>query len=111
MDFIGDKMKHGNIPLDEQSKELIKKCETNEVDTSTMGACQVLLEEMDRGNVILEDEPGQSYIKESREKTEVTQEDVPDVVRIAFIVRDSGDITNRDVKNAAARVIRRVELL
>ena len=51
------------VPLDENAKKLIKKCENNEVDTSTMGACQVLLEEMDRGNVVLKDEPGQSYIQ------------------------------------------------
>ena len=104
-------MVHKEIPLDENAKELIKKCENNEVDTSTMGACQVFLEEIDRGNVVLEDEPGQSYIKKSKETSSVTQEDVPNVVRIAFIVRDSGDITNRDVKTAANRVIRRIELM
>lgn len=104
-------MVHKEIPLDENAKELIKKCENNEVDTSTMGACQVFLEEIDRGNVVLEDEPGQSYIKKSKETSGVTQEDVPNVVRIAFIVRDSGDITNRDVKAAANRVIRRIELM
>ncbi|MGF7117077.1 hypothetical protein [Methanobacterium oryzae] len=105
-------MVHKEIPLDENAKELIRKCETNKVDTSTMGACQVFLEEIDRGNVVIEDEPGQSYIKKSRETSKgVTQEDVPNVVRIAFIVRDSGDITNKDVKTAANRVIRRIELM
>ncbi|MEN6554218.1 MAG: hypothetical protein ABFC34_15170 [Methanobacterium sp.] len=96
------------VPLDENAKSLIKKCEDNEVDTSTMGACQVLLEEMDRGNVVLKDEPGESYIQMAQN---IKKEDVPQVLRIAFIVRDSGDIDDTDVKNAAARLIRAIEML
>ena len=96
------------VPLDENAKSLIKKCENNEVDTSTMGACQVLLEEMDRGNVVLKDEPGESYIQMAQN---IKKQDVPQVLRIAFIVRDSGDITDTDVKNAAARLIRAIEML
>lgn len=106
------------IELDENAKDLIRKCEDNVVDTSTMGACQVFLEEIGRGNVVLDDESGQSYINKSREsegtksgEKGISQEEVPQVVRIAFIVRDSDDITNRDVKTAANRVIRRVELM
>ena len=96
------------IPLDENAKSLIKKCEDNEVDTSTMGACQVLLEEMDRGNVVLKDEPGESYIQMAQN---IKKEDVPQVLKIAFVVRDSGDIDDTDVKNAAARLIRAIEML
>ena len=95
------------VPLDENAKSLIKKCENNDVDTSTMGACQVLLEEMDRGNVVLKDEPGESYIQMAQN---IKKQDVPQVLRIAFIVRDSGDITDTDVKNAAARLIRAIEM-
>lgn len=100
-------MKGKQIPLDENAKKLIKKCEDNEVDTSTMGACQVLLEEMDRGNVVLKDEPGQSYIQMAQN---IKSEDVPKILRIALIVRDSGDITDTEVKNAAARLIRAIEM-
>ena len=95
------------VPLDENAKSLIKKCENNEVDTSTMGACQVLLEEMDRGNVVLKDEQGESYIQMAQN---IKKQDVPQVLKIAFIVRDSGDITDTDVKNAAARLIRAIEM-
>jgi C4-type Zn-finger protein len=105
-------MVHEKMELDENSLKLIKKCEDKEVASEGMGACQVLLEEMDRGNVVLEDETGQSYIKKTKEKSEgVTQEDVSNVVRIAFIVRDSDYITNKDVKTAANRLIRRIELI
>ena len=95
------------VPLDENAKSLIKKCEDKEVDTSTMGACQVLLEEMDRGNVVIKDEPGESYLKMAQN---IKREDVPNVLRVAFIIRDSGDIDDVDVKNAAARLIRAVEM-
>ncbi len=100
-----------DIPLDENAKQLIKKCEENEVDTSTMGACQVLLEEMDRGNIEMNDETGESYIKKSKETggPGVSQEDVPQIVRMAFVVRGSNEITNRDIINAANRLIRRIE--
>ncbi|HML05837.1 MAG TPA: hypothetical protein VK426_08705 [Methanobacterium sp.] len=103
-------MEQNRVPIDDNAKELIKKCEENEVDTSTMGACQVLLEEMNRGNIVLNDESGQSYIKKSKEKSRsITQEDVPEIVRMAFIVRGSGEITNNDIINAANRLIRRIE--
>jgi len=103
-------MEQNRVPIDDNAKELIKKCEENEVDTSTMGACQVLLEEMNRGNIVLNDESGQSYIKKSNEKSRsITQEDVPEIVRMAFIVRGSGEITNNDIINAANRLIRRIE--
>ncbi len=105
-----------DIPLDENAKQLIKKCEENEVDTSTMGACQVFLEEIDRGNVVLEDESGQSIIKKSEGQSSgqsegINQQDVPTIVRIAFIVRDSEDIENEDIKTAANRLIRRIEIM
>ncbi|MGB9936652.1 MAG: hypothetical protein ACPK7O_02945 [Methanobacterium sp.] len=105
------------IELDENAKDLIKKCEDNVVDTSTMGACQVFLEEVNRGNVKIDDESGQSYINKSRKMEsegksgDISQEEVPQVVRIAFIVRNSDDVTDREVKNAANRVIKRVELM
>ena len=102
-------MEKNNIPLDNNAKDLIKKCEENEVDTSTMGACQVLLEEMNRGNIVLNDESGQSYIKKSKKSGSIAQKDVPQIVRMAFIVRGSNEITNNDIINAANRLIKRIE--
>ena len=100
-------MKQKNIPLDENAKKLMKKCEDKEIATQGMGACQVLLEEMESGNVVLNDETGQSYIQMAQN---IAPKDVPEVLRIAFIVRDSGDITDTEVKNAAARLIRAIEM-
>ncbi len=100
-------MKQKNIPLDENAKKLMKKCEDKEIATQGMGACQVLLEEMESGNIVLNDETGQSYIQMAQN---IAPKDVPEVLRIAFIVRDSGDITDTEVKNAAARLIRAIEM-
>ena len=100
-------MKQKNIPLDENAKKLMKKCEDKEIATQGMGACQVLLEEMESGNVVLNDETGQSYIQMAQN---IAPKDVPEVLKIAFIVRDSGDITDTEVKNAAARLIRAIEM-
>jgi hypothetical protein len=100
-------MEQKNIPLDENAKKLIKKCEDKEIATQGMGACQVLLEEMDRGNVILKEEPEQSYIQMAQN---IAPKDVPEVLRIAFIIRDNRDITDTEVKNAAARLIRAIEM-
>ena len=100
-------MEQKKIPLDENAKKLMKKCEDKEVATQGMGACQVLLEEMESGNVVLNDETGQSYIQMAQN---IAPKDVPEVLRLAFIVRDSGDITDIEVKNAAARLIRAIEM-
>lgn len=64
-----------------------------------MGACQVMLEEMDGGNLVMDDETGQSYLQTAQN---IRTEDVPKVLRIAFLVRDSGDISDENIKNAAA---------
>jgi hypothetical protein len=105
-------MKQNRIPLDDNAKVLMKKCEDEEIASQGMGACQVFLEEMDRGNVVLKDEPGESYINISQKMQAKSMEnrDVPGVLRIAFIVRDTENITNMDVKNAAVRLIRTIEM-
>jgi hypothetical protein len=40
----------------------------------------------------------------------IAPKDVPEVLRIAFIIRDNRDITDTEVKNAAARLIRAIEM-
>ena len=37
------------MQMDENELKLMKKCEDKEVATQGMGACQVLLEEMEKG--------------------------------------------------------------
>ncbi|HML05113.1 MAG TPA: hypothetical protein VK426_04990 [Methanobacterium sp.] len=97
------------MSLDENAKQLIKKCEEDkELASEGMGACQVMLEEMDKGNLVMDDETGQSYLEMAQN---IKPEDVPKVLKIAFLVRDSSDISDANLKNAAARLIRAMEML
>ena len=96
------------MELDENSLKLIKKCEDKEIDTSVMGACTVLLEEMDRGNVDLgEDQPDESYIHMAET---IAPEDVPRVLKMAFKMKERSDVSP-GMKNAANRLIRAIEQL
>ena len=104
-------MEQNRVPIDENATKLIKKCEDPEIATEGMGACQVLIEEMDKGDVVLEDEPGKSYMNISNKMKSQSMEkrDVPYVVQIAFYVRDTDFISDEKVKNAARRLIRIIE--
>ena len=96
------------MELDKNSLKLIKKCEDKEVDTSVMGACTVMLEEMERGEVDLgEDMPDESYIHMAET---IAPEDVPRVLKMAFKIKERGNI-DPDLKVAANRLIRAIEQL
>jgi len=97
------------IRLDENAKKLIKKCEDKEIDTSVMGACRVLLEEMDRGNIgfTSEDRPDESYIEMAQN---IKPEDVPKVLIMAFKIKKRNKI-EPELKIAANRLIRAIEAL
>jgi len=96
------------MELDENELKLIKKCEDKEIDTSAMGACTVMLEEMDRGEVDLgEDMPDESYIQMAQK---ITPNDVPLVLKMAFKIKERPNVSP-DMKNAANRLIRAIEAL
>ncbi|MGB9978891.1 hypothetical protein [Methanobacterium sp.] len=97
------------ISLDENAKKLIKKCEDKEVDTSVMGACTVLLEEMDREEVEFNDEdiPNESYIEMAQN---IKPQDVPKVLIMAFKIKERNKI-EPELKIAANRLIRAIESL
>lgn len=96
------------MELNENSLKLIKKCEDKEVDTSVMGACTVLLEEMDKGKIDLgEDMPDESYMQMAQK---IAPEDVPQVLKMAFILKERSDVSP-EMKNAANRLIRAIEAL
>lgn len=94
------------MELDKNSLKLIKKCEDKEVDTSVMGACTVLLEEMDRGKIDLgEDMPDESYVQMAEN---IAPEDVPLVLKMAFKIKQRPNVSP-EMKNAANRLIRAIE--
>jgi hypothetical protein len=92
--------------MDKQSEELMKKCE-NMDDTSVMGSCEVLLKMMKDKNVTLEDDPNQTYLGMAEN---LTPKDVSKVLQLALKVRESGDIKDPELKNAASRIIRAIEM-
>jgi hypothetical protein len=92
--------------MDKQAEELMKKCE-NMDDTSVMGSCEVLLNMMKDKNVTMEDDPNQTYLGMAEN---LTPKDVSKVLQLALKVRESGDITDTELKNAASRLIRAIEM-
>lgn len=92
--------------MDKKAEELMKKCETME-DSSVMGSCQVLLDMMKEKDVTLEDDPNQTYLGMAEN---LTSKDVSKVLVLALKIRESGDIKDPELKNAASRIIRAIEM-
>ncbi|ADZ08535.1 hypothetical protein Metbo_0283 [Methanobacterium lacus] len=84
----------------------MKKCESMD-DTSVMGSCEVLLNMMKDKNVTLDEDPNQTYLGMAEN---LTPKDVSKVLQLALKVRESGDITDTELKNAASRLIRAIEM-
>jgi hypothetical protein len=88
------------------NEELLKKCE-NLDDSTVMGSCQVLLKMMDEKEVEIEEEEEQTYLQMAEN---LKPQDVSKVLQLALKVRESGDIKDPDLKNAASRLIRAIEM-
>ena len=88
------------------NEELLKKCE-NLDDSTVMGSCQVLLKMMGEKEVEIEEEKGQTYLQMAEN---LKPQDVSKVLQLALKVRESGDIKDPDLKNAASLFIRAIEM-
>ena len=96
------------MPMSENDLKIMKKCEDPEIASEGMGACQVLLEEMDRENIKFEgDDPDESYIAMAQK---ITPNDVPRILEMAFKMKENPDVSP-GLKNAANRLIRAIEAL
>ena len=92
--------------MDEKTEKLLKKCETVE-DTGILGVCKGLLNMMAEKDVVIEDKEGQTYLEMAEN---LKPSDVSQVLQLALKVRESGDITDVDLKNEASRLIRAIEM-
>ncbi len=92
--------------MDKKADELIEKCK-NMDESTVMGSCQVLLNMMKEKDVKLEDDPDQTYIGMAEN---LKPQDVSKVLAMALKVRESGDIKDVELKNAASRIIRAIEM-
>ncbi|MDP1553185.1 MAG: hypothetical protein Q8M06_09245 [Methanobacteriaceae archaeon] len=86
--------------------ELLKKCEGMD-DSSMMGACKVMLELMDKKDIKIEEEGKQTYLEMAEN---LKPSDVSKILQLALKVRESGDIKDPEIKNAASRIIRAIEM-
>ncbi|MGF7117078.1 hypothetical protein [Methanobacterium oryzae] len=100
------------MELDENSLKLMKKCEDKEIATQGMGACQVMLKEMEKGDIDKEfmeylrgEEKDASYIEMAQK---IAPEDVPKVLRMALKMKERSGVSP-ELKNAANRLIRAIE--
>lgn len=87
-------------------EELLKKCEDMD-DPSVMGACSVMLKMMAEKEMEIEEEGPQTYLEMAEN---LKPQDVSKVLQLALKVRESGDIKDPEVKNAASRLIRAIEM-
>lgn len=92
--------------MDKKTEELLKKCEGMD-DESVMGACKVLLETMEEKKVEPEEEMDQTYLEMVEN---LSPQDVPKVLQMALKVRESGEIKDPELKNAASILIRAIEM-
>ena len=96
------------MPMSENDLKIMKKCENPEIASEGMGACQVLLKEMDKENIVFEgDDPDESYMQMAQK---ITPNDVPRVLEMAFKMKENPDVSP-SLKNAANRLIRAIEAL
>jgi len=62
---------------------------------------------MAKSNETIEDKPNETYLQMAET---LTPQDVPKVLELALKIRESGDITDPDLKIAASKLIRAIEM-
>lgn len=93
--------------MDAQSEELFKKCQENAGSGDIMGACKVMLELMEEKKLEIGEEGDQTYLEMAEN---LKPQDVRKVLEMALKIRESGDIKDPELKNAASILIRAIEM-
>jgi len=91
---------------DKKSQEFRVKCETMKDDPGLMKECRMMLDTMVEKKFELEEDPKQSYVNMAEN---ISAEDVPKVLEMAFKIAKSGKIEDPEIKIAAERLIRTLE--
>jgi hypothetical protein len=92
--------------MDKKTNDLLDKCKNME-DGSVMNSCKVMLEVMAKKDVKLEDNSDETYLMMAEN---LSSKDVPKVLELALKVRESGEIKDTELKNAASKLIRSIEM-
>ncbi|MGF7117076.1 hypothetical protein [Methanobacterium oryzae] len=93
--------------MDAKSEELYKKCELNAESGDIMGACQVMLQLMEAKKLEATKDEDQTYLEMAEN---LKPQDVRKVLEIALKIRESGEIKDTELKNAASKLIRAIEM-
>ena len=72
-----------------------------------MGACKVMLELIDKEKIKVDEDKDQTYLQMAEN---LKPADVQKVLRMALEIRESGDIKDTELKNAASILIRAIEM-
>lgn len=94
--------------MDEKTEKLMAKCEEMKEDPTLMKECKVMLDTMVEKNVVMEDDPDQTY---TNMVENISPEDVPQVLAMALKIAKSSEIKDAELKIAAERLIRTLEPL
>ncbi len=94
--------------MDEKNEKLMAKCEEMKDDPSLMKECKVMLDTMVEKDVVLEDDPNQTYTNMAEN---ISPEDVPKVLEMALKIAKNSEIKDTELKIAAERLIRTLEPL
>lgn len=92
--------------MDARSEELIKKCEESAGSGDVMGACKVMLQLIDAEKLVPE-EGDQTYLEMAEN---LKPDDVRKVLEMSLKIRESGEIKDPELKNAASILIRAIEM-
>ncbi len=92
--------------MDTKKDDLMEKCKNIE-EGSVMDSCKVMLEVMAKKDVELEDKSDETYLQMAEN---LSPKDVPIVLELALKVRESGEIKDTELKNAASKLIRAIEM-
>ena len=93
--------------MDSGSAELVKKCQESAGSGDVMGACKVMLELIDKEKLLVDEEKDQTYLEMAEN---LKPDDVRNVLKMALKIRESGDIKDPELKNAASVLIRAIEM-
>jgi hypothetical protein len=92
----------------DKKDELKKRCEEMKYDPTFMKECKFFLGIVEEKNVVMEDDPNQTYISMAES---ISPEDLPKVLEMALKIAKSSKITDTDLKIAAEKLIRTLEPL
>ncbi len=92
--------------MDAQSEELFEKCQENAGSGDIMGACKAMLELMEAKKLEIKEED-QTYLEMAEN---LKPQDVRRVLEMALKIRESGEIKDLELKNAASILIRAIEM-